>query len=93
MKRLKSSLGACTCLLLIAMRHSRARADRLLLDADRESLTAEENRPDIKQREKALRTNLVKKVNTRLKAMTKYKASYYLSPLADAGSFFFCNVF
>jgi hypothetical protein len=45
------------------------------LDSDRESLTAEENRPDIKQREKVLRTNLVKKVTTRLKAMAKYKVS------------------
>jgi hypothetical protein len=56
-----------------AVGHSRADADGL--DSDRESLTAEENRPDIKQREKVLRTNLVKKVTTRLKAMAKYKVS------------------
>lgn len=75
-------------LLSYPVRRSRAEADGLLLlDSDRETLTAEENRPDIKQREKALRTNLVKKVNTRLKAMSKYKVSYPLSqwPLDDAG--------
>ncbi|KIM26760.1 hypothetical protein M408DRAFT_330371 [Serendipita vermifera MAFF 305830] len=43
------------------------------LNNDRQLLAAEENRPNVEQKKKALRTNLVRKVNARLRAINKYK--------------------
>jgi len=44
-----------------------------MLAQDRALLAAEENRPDVQQKAKVLRTNLAKKVTNRLKAVDKYK--------------------